>query len=150
MLKLVEQNDPVLKQVAKPVKKYTKELKNTVSEMFETMYASNGIGLAAPQVGISLQIITIDIGNDPFVIINPKIVKKSSQTVTNIEACLSFPDQLYAVERSQRIIVKAKDVNGRDFSFTAVDWTAICIQHEYDHLLGITFDTIGTPFSLKI
>jgi len=144
MLKLVHYTDPVLQTPAKAVSKVSKAIRETVKEMFQVMYESNGIGLAAPQVGVSLQIITIDIGNnDPFVLINPKIVKKSSRTQINIEGCLSFPDRYYEVERHTTIVVKAKDLNNKDMSFTAVGLTAICIQHEYDHLQGITFDKIG-------
>jgi len=150
MLKLVHHTDEILRQVANPVKKITRQVRSDVSEMFDIMYKSKGIGLSAPQVGISLQIITIDTENDPFVLINPKILKKSQKTITNIEACLSFPDSFYQVERSSSIVVEAKDINFRKISFTATGITAICIQHEYDHLLGITFDTIGTLVPLKI
>jgi len=149
MLKLVHHTDPILLTHSKAVPKVSKAVRQTVSEMFQVMYGSEGIGLAAPQVGISLQIITIDIGNDPFVLINPKIVKKSSDTRTNIEGCLSFPGQYYAVERSTIIVVKAKDLNNKDFSFTATGLTAICIQHELDHLQGVTFDRIGKLVDVK-
>lgn len=149
MLKLVHHTDPILLTPAKPVSKISKSIRQTIAEMFQAMYASNGIGLAAPQVGISLQIITIDVENDPFVLINPKIIKKSSKVETNIEGCLSFPDQYFAVERSTSIVVKSKDLSNRDFSFTATGLTAICIQHECDHLQGITFDTIGTLVDVK-
>jgi peptide deformylase len=149
MLKLVAHTDPILLTPARPVSKVSKSIKQTVAEMFQVMYASDGIGLAAPQVGISLQIITIDIGNDPFVLINPKIVRKSAKTEQNIEGCLSFPGQYFAVDRSTNITVKAKDINNREFSFESSGLTAICIQHEYDHLQGITFDKIGTLVTLR-
>lgn len=143
MLALVHHTDPILTQPALPVKKVGKSVRDTVSQMFAVMYAENGIGLAAPQVGLSLQIITVDLGGDPFCLINPKIIKRSSKTEVNIEACLSFPDQYYEVDRSSSIVVKAKDINNKDINFSASGLLAICIQHEYDHLMGITFDKIG-------
>lgn len=143
MLALVHHTDPILTQQASPVKKMSKGIRDTISQMFDVMYAENGIGLAGPQVGVPLQIITVDLGGDPFCLINPKIVTRSSRTEVNIEACLSFPNQYYEVDRSSEILVKAKNANFRDMSFSASGLLAICIQHEYDHLMGITFDKIG-------
>ena len=144
MLKLVSSDDPVLLRVATPVRKVGKGIREIVNNMFSVMYDSDGIGLAAPQVGLPIRVITIDIGEgNPFVLINPRIVNKSKSTKINVEGCLSFPGKYYAVERSTHITVKAKDLMNREFSFSAEGLTAICIQHENDHLDGITFDKIG-------
>lgn len=146
-MKLVSFDDPILTKPAMPVRRITREVKEIVSDMFRVMYENNGIGLAAPQVGIGLQIITIDVGkNDPFVLINPKIIHLSKKTQSNIEGCLSFPNQLFSVERSLKITVKAKAISGIESTFTAEGLESICIQHECDHLRGVTFDKIGTIF----
>jgi len=142
-MNLVKHTDSILSTKCSPVKKLSKSHKEIIKSMFSVMYAENGIGLAAPQVGIPLQIIVVDTGNDPFTLINPKIVKKSSRTSVNIEGCLSFPGKLFEVERSTSIVVRAKSENWKDLSFVATGINAICIQHEYDHLMGITFDKIG-------
>lgn len=143
MLTLVHHTDPILTKQALPVKKMSRGIRDTVAQMFAVMYAENGIGLAGPQVGVPLQIITIDLGGDPFCLINPKIVSKSNETNTNIEACLSFPNQYYEVDRSLSVLVKAKDINFREIKLRATGLLSICIQHEYDHLMGVTFDKIG-------
>jgi peptide deformylase len=133
--------DPILKNVAQAVSLFDLELKTLVESMFETMYAARGIGLAAPQIGVSKRIVVIDIsedGDERHVFINPKILKAEGQ-VSGEEGCLSIPDFRERVARYERVQVQAQDVNGNSFTLDTEGLLAICLQHEIDHLDGILF-----------
>ncbi|MBH0155828.1 peptide deformylase [Fictibacillus sp. 5RED26] len=140
ILKIVEHPHPVLETECEPVKTFDKNLKTLVKDMFETMYEAEGVGLAAPQVGIAEQIAVVDIGDDTgqLVLINP-VIKKASGSQSGPEGCLSFPGLFGEVERPFEVIVTAYDVNGKEFTLKASDFLARAIQHEIDHLHGILF-----------
>ena len=143
--KVVKYGEPVLRQTAKEVHKVSKKIKELVDDMLDTMYAQNGVGLAAPQVGEGYRIFVIDVSTgdeplNPIVFINPKIIKKSGAVVSR-EGCLSFPEAFTDVKRYANVMVKAMDRNGRSFVLEAKGGTLLAraIQHEFDHLNGILF-----------
>jgi peptide deformylase len=133
--------DPILRKVAKTVTVFDQELKDLISEMAETMIEYDGVGLAAPQVGKSLQIVVIDTSRGeqpPIAIINPEITYKSKDTEVNEEGCLSFPDIHLNVPRSKIVSVNAVDENGKPFTIENADGLlARALQHEIDHLNAI-------------
>lgn len=143
--KVVKYGESVLRTPAKEVHKVSQKIKVLVEDMLDTMYAQNGVGLAAPQVGENYRVFVIDVstGNEPLnpiVFINPKIIKKSGACVSH-EGCLSFPEAFTDVRRYANVMVKALDRNGRSFVLEAKDGTLLAraIQHEFDHLDGILF-----------
>jgi len=140
ILKIVEHPHPVLETECEPVKTFDKKLKKLVEDMFETMYEAEGVGLAAPQIGIAEQIAVVDIGDETgqLVLINP-VIKKTSGSQSGPEGCLSFPGLFGEVERPFDVTVTAQDVNGKEFTLKASDFLARAIQHEIDHLHGILF-----------
>ena len=137
---------PILRQVTNPVETVTDELRQLIDDMFETMYAAEGIGLAAPQVGRTERIAVIDIreaGSEPFAIVNPEILEREGSARAE-EGCLSIPDIYGDVDRATRIVVRALDRDGQQFEFEARDLLARCLQHEIDHLHGRLFiDYLG-------
>ena len=145
ILKIIEYGNPILREKSKEVIKISKKIKTLVQDMLETMYHSNGVGLAAPQVGENLRIFVIDVSDpqgpiDPIVFINPKIIKKSG-AISSYEGCLSFPKAYTRVRRYSNVMVKALDLNGRPFIKEAKDGDLLAraIQHEFDHLDGKLF-----------
>ena len=145
VLKLYEYPEPVLKKKAEKVIKVDADVQKLLDDMLETMYASAGVGLAAPQIGENVRIFVLDVStNDeplnPIVFINPKIIKKSGACVSH-EGCLSFPEAFTDVRRYANVMVKALDSNGRSFVLEAKEGTLLarCIQHEFDHLDGVLF-----------
>ncbi len=143
--------DPRLETVCDEVTVFDDELSTFVDNMFDTMYAEGGIGLAAPQVARLERIIVIDIEGDKqnqLVLINPEIVESAG--VTGIEeGCLSVPGYVGFVERKETVTVKAFDCKGNPFSLEADELLAICIQHEIDHLNGIVFPEYLSPLKRK-
>ena len=145
ILKILKYGDEKLRQKSKEISKVSKKIKMLAENMIDTMYANNGVGLAAPQVGENLRMFVIDVSQDdeplnPIVFINPKIIKKSGAIKSN-EGCLSFPKAYVDVRRYKNVMVKALDLNGRSFVLEAKngELLARAIQHEYDHLEGILF-----------
>jgi peptide deformylase len=136
--------DPILRQETTPVAAVTDEIRRLIGDMFETMYAAKGIGLAAPQVGRLERVAVIDVGEDkPFAIINPEIVLAEG-TVKGEEGCLSIPEVYGDVERAGRIIMRAIGSDGEPFEVEATELLARCLQHEIDHLHGKLFiDYLG-------
>lgn len=130
--------DPVLRKKAKEVSQIDEHVLSLVKDMFEVMYANDGVGLAAPQLGVSLRIIVMDDGK-PRAMINPQIVYRSEEKIVGEEGCLSVPEIFENVERSKEVIVKYKDENGIDQEERFVDYSARIVQHEYDHLDGVLF-----------
>ena len=131
--------DPILRQKAQPVEAITPEIRKTLTDMLETMYYQVGIGLAAPQVGVSLRIILVDDGpRGPRALLNPAIVDQRG-SVRGEEGCLSIPGFFGEVERSEWVRVEAMDAEGRPLSFEARGLQARVIQHELDHLDGVLF-----------
>jgi peptide deformylase len=135
----------VLRTPCKEISKFSSKTRKLIDDLLTTMYAANGVGLAAPQIGVSQKIFVIDvaIGDEPpnpMVFVNPRIVKKEG-AVLSYEGCLSFPEVYTHVKRYERIIVKAKDHRNRPFTMDVDEGTLLCraIQHESDHLDGILF-----------
>ena len=131
--------DPVLRKPTKPVTQITDELRTLIADMFETMYAAEGIGLAAPQVGRTERLAVVDVNDDPFVIINPEILETSSARSKAEEGCLSIPDIYADVERPKTVTLRARDRDGKPFERDASELLARCLQHEIDHLDGKLF-----------
>ncbi len=145
ILKILKYGDEKLRLKSKEISKVSKKIKTLAHDLIDTMYANNGVGLAAPQVGENLRMFVIDVSMDdeplnPIVFINPKIIKKSGAIKSN-EGCLSFPQAYVDVRRYKNVMVKATDINGRPFVLEAKngELLAKAIQHEYDHLDGILF-----------
>lgn len=137
-----KKDDPVLRKKAKPVSDPDNPLIRQLAEdMLETMYKAPGVGLAAPQIGVSKRILVSDCGEEfggQYVLINPKIIHQEG-TQTGIEGCLSFPNLYGDVERAEKVTLKAQDLNGRWFKVEAHGLLSRCFQHEIDHLNGILF-----------
>jgi peptide deformylase len=131
--------DPVLRQVATPVRDITAEIKRIIADMTETMWHQVGIGLAAPQVGLPYRILVMDDGKGGAqALINPEIESRSG-TVREEEGCLSLPGVFGVVERSKTITVNAMDADGKPVSLEATALKARIVQHELDHLDGVLF-----------
>lgn len=135
--------DPVLKEKARPIEAITPELRALAEDMLETMYASEGIGLAAPQVGESVRLIVVDVTGpevraEPRVIVNPEIVCSEGE-VTSDEGCLSVTAMRSEVCRSATCTVKGLDLDGNPVEIEADGVLSVCLQHEIDHLEGVLF-----------
>jgi peptide deformylase len=135
--------DPILKKTASPVAKVDDEIRRLIDDMAETMYAAEGVGLAAPQVGVSKRIVVIDTsprqeGQHLLHLVNPEIVKAEGET-TYTEGCLSVPGEAEDVERAARVWVKALDRDGKPIEVVGEGLLAIALQHELDHLDGVLF-----------
>ncbi len=130
--------DPILRKQAKKVENIDDNIRAFVKELFETMYQSDGVGLAAPQIGVSLRIFVMDDGL-PRVFINPEIIYYSPDKVVDEEGCLSIPDVFENVERSKEIVIRYYNENGEKREERFVDRSARIVQHEYDHLEGRLF-----------
>ncbi len=136
--------DPRLRGKARPVTGFGPELARLVADMADTMYAAPGVGLAAPQIGVALRLVVVDItprdeeGRDLKVFVNPRILDPQGEVV-DTEACLSVVDYSAKVKRAARIRVEAQDIEGRPFSLQAEGWFARVLQHEVDHLDGILY-----------
>lgn len=143
ILKILKYPDPVLTQPGEPVTEFNAELRKLVADMFETTYASQGIGLAAPQVGVSKRLTVIDLSmgknpKDKIVLINPEIISSEGKLYEE-EGCLSFPDIREKVVRAAKVSIRAQDERGKWFEMDAEELLSRCFQHEIDHLNGILF-----------
>ncbi len=143
ILKIVKYPDPVLEKPGEPVTEFNAELRKLVADMFETTYASQGIGLAAPQVGVSKRLTVIDLsmGKDPaqkLVLINPEIILSEGKQYEE-EGCLSFPDIREKVVRAAKVRIRAQDEHGKWFEMDGEELLARAFQHEIDHVDGIVF-----------
>lgn len=143
--KILPYGTPSLRGKAKDVHKFSKKIQSLITDMLETMYKNNGVGLAAPQIGEAYRIFVIDTSTgdeplNPMVFINPKIIKKEGAVVCQ-EGCLSFPKVYTEVKRYKNVTVKAFDRHGKPFILEAKDGSLLAraIQHENDHLDGILF-----------
>lgn len=144
--------DPVLRKKAEEVVEFDDELRTLISDMFETMYSEEGIGLAGPQVGILKRLFVMDVGEpgaQPLAIVNPVVVE-SSGSERGEEGCLSLPGLVGVVERSARIVVEGRDPYGRALRLEASDLQARCIQHEIDHVDGILFIDHLSPMKRRL
>ncbi|HEY3705871.1 MAG TPA: peptide deformylase [Terracidiphilus sp.] len=143
MLKIVKYPEPVLSQPGEPVTEFDDELRKLVADMFETMYAAQGIGLAAPQVAVPKRVTVIDLsmGKDPeqkLVLINPEIIHRDGKQYEE-EGCLSFPDIREKVQRAWTVTVRAQDEYGKWFEMDGEELLSRAFQHEIDHLDGMLF-----------
>ncbi len=130
---------PILREPTRPVDEMTDELRRLVDDMFETMHAAKGIGLAAPQVGRLERIAVIDVeGDSPFAIVNPEIVLAEGKAKGE-EGCLSIPEVYGDVERAARVVMRGLDRDGAPIEVEATELLARCLQHELDHLNGRLF-----------
>lgn len=147
---IVKYGQPVLEEQAQPVTRFdTQELHQLIADMFESMYAARGVGLAAPQIGIGQRVAVIDVstGEDPaakIVLINPEIVAREGSQ-TGEEGCLSLPTFREPVTRPKKVVVKARDAKGAEFELAGEDLLARAIEHETDHLSGRLYITHISP-----
>jgi len=152
LLSILEFPDPRLRTRAAPVTVFDAELKQFVEDMFETMYAANGVGLAATQVNVHRRVLVADMsdGRDqPLALINAEIVAKEGSQVYE-EGCLSFPGIYADVTRALKVRVRAQDVAGQPFELEAEGPLAVCIQHELDHLAGKVFVDYLSPLKRNL
>jgi peptide deformylase len=129
---------PVLRQATVPVKVVTDDLRRLADDMFESMRAASGVGLAAPQVGRSERLCVVEVGDVAATLFNPEIIEREGK-IRWEEGCLSIPEIFGWVERSQRVKVRALDHHGKAFEIEGTDLLAVCLQHEIDHLDGKLF-----------
>jgi peptide deformylase len=148
LLNILRYPDPRLHTVAKPVVRVDERIRRLAEDMLETMYAAEGIGLAATQVDVHERLIVMDTSGErtaPLVLVNPEIVARSTELALNEEGCLSVPRIYDKVERHARVTVRALDREGAPFELEAEGLTAVCVQHEMDHLLGKVFVEYLSP-----
>jgi peptide deformylase len=143
ILTIVKYPEPVLEQPGEPVTEFNDELRKLVADMFETMYASQGIGLAAPQVGLSKRLTVVDLsqGKDPaqkLVLVNPEVILTEGRQYEE-EGCLSFPEIREKVVRAAKVRIRAQDEKGKWFEMDGEELLARAFQHEIDHLDGVLF-----------
>ncbi len=147
VLQVLHFPDERLRTVAAPVKEVNKDIQRIVDDMFETMYAEEGIGLAATQVDIHQRIIVIDVSENreqQLVLINPELLEQSGETGIE-EGCLSIPEQRALIPRSERVRIRALNRDGESYELETDGLLAICIQHEMDHLMGKLFVDYLSP-----
>ena len=143
ILKVVKYPEPVLSQPGEPVTEFDGELQKLVEDMFETMYASQGIGLAAPQVAVAKRVTVIDLsqGKDPaqkLVLVNPEVTLREGKQYEE-EGCLSFPEIREKVQRAAKVRIRAQDLKGKWFEMDGEELLSRAFQHEIDHLDGMLF-----------
>ncbi|MFQ5922817.1 MAG: peptide deformylase [Anaerolineales bacterium] len=145
--------DPVLREKAKPVRQITPEIQTLIDDMIETIREAPGVGLAAPQVGVGLQVIVVEYAEgsenaeedaEPkppklYALVNPEITRHSKETELGNEGCLSIPDYMGEIERYSTVTVKGLDRHGKSFKLKAKGWLARIFQHEIDHINGVLF-----------
>jgi len=141
---IVKDPDPVLREKAKEVTKFNANLHKLLRDMAETMYDADGVGLAAPQVGILKRVIVVDVGDERGLIemVNPELVEQEGEQL-GPEGCLSIPGLSGDVRRAKRVVVKGLDRNGSPFTVEAEDFLARAFQHEIDHLNGVLFTDLA-------
>ena len=142
--KILTEPNKLLRQISQPVEKVGELEKELMNDMLETMYAANGIGLAAIQIGVPKRIIVMDLSKEenkksPMYFVNPLIIKKNDEKITYEEGCLSVPKQFAEIDRPSKCEVEYLDFNGNKQNLQAEGLLATCIQHEIDHLEGILF-----------
>ena len=148
-LNVVKYGDPILTKRAEEVIEFNGELRKLVDDMFETMYGAPGVGLAAPQVGLLKRLFVMDCSNGKdkkkkIVLINPVIEMEEGEQIGE-EGCLSFPGIYLEVKRPQRLVVRARDIDGSEMSLDVMDLEARCVSHETDHLDGELFINYLSP-----
>lgn len=139
VLEIRQAGDKVLKEQARPVEKIDKKIKKLLDDMAHTMYEADGVGLAAPQVGVSLRVVVIDAGDGLLELINPVIIAASEEKETASEGCLSIVGVWGDVERAKEVTVQALDRTGKKITIKGQGMLSRALQHEIDHLDGILF-----------
>lgn len=147
LLEIITVPEPVLRRKARKVTDFGPALQDLITSMVETMREAPGVGLAAPQVGVSERVIVVEFGDEHneqapaklFTLVNPEIRSYSNESETGVEGCLSIPGFLGEVERAQQVLVKGQNRHGQPVKFKASGWLARIFQHEIDHLEGILF-----------
>lgn len=159
ILEIITLPNPILRRKAHKVTDFDADFRALVEDMIETMREAPGVGLAAPQVAVSQQLIVVEYGDDEdekapkklFVVANPEITERSEETEIGIEGCLSVPDLIGEVERNVSVTVKGQNRQGQPIKIKAKDWLARIFQHEIDHLDGIVYtdltDEVWKPTS---
>ncbi|MBE3559690.1 MAG: peptide deformylase [Ktedonobacteraceae bacterium] len=149
--KIITTENPILRQKAKKVHRFDSSLQKLVSDMFETMHAHNGVGLAAPQIALSIRVFVAEYEDNKVAMFNPEIIKAEGEEL-GTEGCLSIPG--YAgdnIRRAAKVVVKGQDVRGKQIKVHAEGWFARVLQHEIDHLDGILFlDRLDRPEDLRV
>ena len=156
LLKIIHYPDPVLLSVGRPVsdEEFGRELSLLVENMFETMHEARGVGLAAPQIGVSKRLFVMDVPStdgksQKQVFVNPEVVHVEGNQ-TGEEGCLSFPGIFQSVQREMRVVVRAQDINGASFEEDLSQLAARCVLHETDHCDGIVFIDRMTPLKREL
>lgn len=142
LLTILRYPDPRLHTVAQPVAAVDERIRRLVDDLLQTMYSADGVGLAATQVDVHERVIVLDTSeqhNHPLVLINPEILRRSAEMAVNEEGCLSVPLIYDRVERHAQVTVRALGRDGEAFEMQAEGLTAVCVQHEMDHLMGRVF-----------
>jgi peptide deformylase len=145
--KIITLPDPVLRKKARKITGFGPELQTLIDDMVETMREAPGVGLAAPQIGVSSRLIVVEFGDEEdeeapkklYTVINPEIVRASSETVPAVEGCLSIPEMVGNVERFESVTIRGLNRRGQPVKIKANGWLARIFQHEIDHLEGILF-----------
>jgi peptide deformylase len=148
LLSILRYPDPRLHTVAKPVAEVDERIRRLVDDLLETMYANDGVGLAATQVDVHERVLVMDTSDSrdrPRVLINPELIARSDEMVQGEEGCLSVPQIYDKVQRHARVMVRAIDRNGGVVEFDADGLDAVCVQHEMDHLVGKVFVEYLSP-----
>ena len=135
---IVKEGDDVLRKTSRPVESFDEKLATLLDDMAQTMHAANGVGLAAPQVGLLKRIVVIDVGDGVIELINPEIIATEGAAV-NVESCLSVPGRCGTVERPEKVTVRAQDRSGEPIEVTGEGFLAMALCHELDHLDGVVY-----------
>ena len=150
---IVTVGDPVLTKKCRPVVKFDDRLAQLIDDMKETMRNANGVGLAAPQVGVLRRLVVVDVGDEIVELVNPEIVSKSEEVQTGVEGCLSLPGEYGVVTRPMYVTVRAQDRSGDWYEYEGEELVARCFCHEIDHLDGHMYTEIAekmlTPEELE-
>ena len=150
---IVTVGDPVLTKKCRPVVKFDDRLAQLIDDMKETMRNANGVGLAAPQVGVLRRLVVVDVGDEIVELVNPEIVSKSEEVQTGVEGCLSLPGEYGVVTRPMYVTVRAQDRSGDWYEYDGEELVARCFCHEIDHLDGHMYTEIAekmlTPEELE-
>ena len=145
ILKVLTVPEPVLRQKSKRVKNIDGSIRKLAGDMIETMHATSGVGLAAPQVGVPLRVIVIGMPDEEdFILVNPEVVRRVGERLVT-EGCLSVPGYFGEIHRAQRVTVKGRDLSGKEIRIKAEELLAQALEHEIDHLNGVLYiDHLGS------
>ncbi|MCI6605873.1 MAG: peptide deformylase [Clostridiales bacterium] len=150
---IVTVGDPVLTKKCRPVVKFDDRLAQLIDDMKETMRNANGVGLAAPQVGVLRRLVVVDVGDEIVELVNPELVSESEEQQTGVEGCLSLPGEYGVVTRPMYVTVRAQDRNGDWYEYDGEELVARCFCHEIDHLDGHMYTEVAekmlTPEELE-